>query len=99
MSLVEDKQLFKNFIKSSPLSNEEINDIVENRFIKTASTNIREIAYQHETQELRTRFNNNTVYLYEKVSPREFKEFVSSKSLGSYFHDRIRFKKKFKKVD
>lgn len=59
--------------------------------MRIASSNINAADYDRTKQELKMTFINRPrwLYVYHKVSPRIWVEFVKSKSKGHYFHEII----------
>lgn len=48
------------------------------------SSNILEIGYDKENQEVHVRFKNCSVYVYKRVPQSEFKNLLHASSVGSY---------------
>lgn len=57
-----------------------------------ASSNIRAVGYDTETQTLRVQFGNGQCYDYPKVPAELHQEFIQAESVGSFFHRNIRTK-------
>lgn len=53
------------------------------------SGNINRISYYENTEVMEVQFKNGSVYHYEGVSERIWKEAVEAKSIGSYMHQSI----------
>lgn len=74
---------------------------MKDKFTKNAlliSTNIREVMYAPDTEELRIRFTNGSSYDYEKVPEKIYDGLLASQSAGKYFHENIKTKYKFRRV-
>lgn len=50
------------------------------------SSNIAEVGYNEENQEVYVRFLNNSLYVYKGVPLFEYKGLINSPSLGSYIN-------------
>lgn len=53
---------------------------------KVLSSNIDEIGYDEQNQEVYIRFLNNTLYVYKGVPEHEYRNLSESPSLGSYLN-------------
>ena len=62
----------------------EINMIPE--MIPVSSSNIAEIGYNEENQEVYVRFLNNSLYVYKGVPVFEFEGLRDAPSIGAYLH-------------
>jgi len=54
--------------------------------IPVSSSNINEIGYDNENQEVYVRFNNGGLYIYRNVPETEFEGLRYAPSVGSYIH-------------
>ena len=54
--------------------------------ISVVSSNVAEIGYDEETEEVHVRFSSNTLYCYKGVSKMEFEGLLNAPSIGSYLH-------------
>jgi hypothetical protein len=55
-----------------------------------ASSSIRSIGYDEESEELEVEFQSGGVYRYADVSQETYEEFLGARSHGSYFHENLR---------
>jgi hypothetical protein len=55
-----------------------------------ASSNIATLAHDRKTKEMRVRFNNGKVYVYDNVDDQEFQDFLDAPSTGRHFATVIR---------
>jgi KTSC domain len=60
------------------------------------SSNIKSVGYGNNV--LQVEFASGEVYEYENVSNGTYEELMAAKSKGSYLHNKIKGKHKFKKV-
>ena len=54
--------------------------------IPVSSSNVAEVGYNEETQEVYVRFLNGTLYVYKGVPKFEFEGLLNAPSVGSYLH-------------
>lgn len=54
--------------------------------IPVDSSNVAEIGYDCDNQEVYVRFHNNTLYVYRNVPEGEFEGLKNAPSVGSYLH-------------
>ena len=54
--------------------------------IAVSSSNVGEIGYKEDTQEVFIRFLNGSVYVYKGVNQFEFDGLLNAPSVGSYLH-------------
>ena len=67
------------------------------QLIKVISSNITHIGYSIDKKILRIVFNSGGTYTYTNISKEIYKELLSSKSVGKYFHQHIKGKYEYKK--
>jgi len=56
------------------------------KMIQVSSSNVAEIGYSVQDQEVYVRFLNNTLYVYKGVPESEFEGLKNAPSIGSYLH-------------
>ncbi len=56
------------------------------KMIPVSSSNVAEVGYNEETQEVYVRFLNGTLYVYKGVPKFEFEGLLNAPSVGSYLH-------------
>ena len=66
---------------------------------RVVSSNIYAVGYKEGLSELWMQFNNGRVYRYFDVSALAFHQFVSAKSVGSFFHQQIKTHYKCEEVE
>ncbi len=54
--------------------------------IPVSSSNVAEVGYNEEAQEVYVRFLNGTLYIYKGVPKFEFEGLLNAPSVGSYLH-------------
>lgn len=65
---------------------------------KVKSSTIDELGYDPATSTMRVKFKTGGVYDYDQVTPQVFTEMAGAKSVGGYFHKKIRTKFKHSKI-
>lgn len=63
------------------------------------SSNLISIGYDEKTKKLEVEFKGGTIYQYDGVEPESWEEFKVSPSKGQFFHQTIKNRYTFKKVD
>ena len=53
---------------------------------QVSSSNVAEIGYEEETEEVYVKFLNNSLYVYKGVPRHEFDGLLHAPSVGSYLH-------------
>ena len=66
---------------------------------KVQSSNIAEVDYSAESQELFIKFTNGATYKYEEVPPRVYSDFLKAESKGKFFHSNIRNVYDYRRVE
>ncbi len=66
--------------------------------IQVVSSNVDSIGYDADTQTLRVRFNNGSVYEYRNVGVVEFEQLRTASSVGSYLNRNIKGNYPYQKV-
>lgn len=66
--------------------------------IPVVSSNVDSIGYHPDTQTLRVRFNNGSVYEYMNVPPMEFEQLRTAPSVGSYLNRNVKGNYPYQKV-
>ncbi len=51
-----------------------------------SSSNVSEVGYNEETQEVYVRFLNGSLYIYKGVPKHEYEGLLNAPSVGSYLH-------------
>lgn len=69
------------------------------KLVPVKSSNIKEVGYDDKTHELFIRFNDDKLYKYPGVPEVFFKELVEAKSVGGYFHAKIKGRFLYSKVN
>jgi lysyl-tRNA synthetase class 2 len=69
-----------------------IRDVLAFPLLKSSSNVIRSYEYDRPTQTLRVEFYNGSVYKYQEVPEKIYKELENTPSLGQYFNTQIREK-------
>lgn len=62
------------------------------------SSNIEEVGYEKDTQELFVRFKNGSLYKYYNVPELEFVAFYSAESVGRYFNVNISRRYQYERI-
>ncbi len=62
------------------------------------SSNIDQVGYDAETQELGVRFNNGSEYVYSGVPGEVFADFLDAESAGKYLNQAIKGQYEYRKV-
>jgi hypothetical protein len=65
---------------------------------QVASSNIRSVGYDADTQILRVEFHNGSAYEYRNVPLVVYEEFMGSSSLGAYLNRNLRHNYPYEKV-
>lgn len=60
------------------------------KWIDVESSFIDKIKYDILTRRMRIQFKNGSIYLYNKIPPKLFKEFMNADSKGKFFHKYMR---------
>lgn len=63
------------------------------------SSNLQSVGYDPETQVLEIAFHNGGVYQYLNVPAEQYHALMGAASLGSEFHQRIRDRYPFRRID
>jgi hypothetical protein len=66
--------------------------------IAVDSNHISKLGYDEDHHVLAVQFNNNTLYYYEDVPKIQFSIMLTSASIGTYFHNNIKWKYEYIKV-
>ena len=66
--------------------------------ISVVSSNIESIGYDENTQILRVKFLNSTMYEYKNVPVMEYEQLKNASSVGSYFNRNISRSYPYEKV-
>lgn len=66
---------------------------------KVQSSNIAEVDYSAESQELFIKFTNGATYKYEEVPSRVYSDFLKAESKGKFFHSNIRNVYDYRRVE
>ena len=56
------------------------------------SSNIDKVGYDEEKQELQIEFKGGTIYAYDSVPDFEYRDLLDARSIGGYFHAKIKDK-------
>jgi len=72
--------------------------MAEIEMIPVVSSNVDSIGYDPDTQTLRVRFNNGSVYDYMNVPAMEFEQLRSAPSVGSYLNRNVKGNYPYQKV-
>ncbi len=72
---------------------------IDNNFKKVVSSNIEAVSYDTKTMKLLIKFKGGNVYSYQDVSQDVCNNFMTSKSIGSYFYHHIKGKYQSEKVE
>jgi len=65
--------------------------------MKVTSSNIADILYNEDTNELAVEFLNGSIYVYQDVPEHIFTEFLEAESHGKYFYANVRDRFIFRK--
>ena len=63
------------------------------------SSNIKSLGYDDKSKTLEVEFTNGAVYRYSGVGKRTFEKLMETKSKGTYFHENIRGKYSYERVE
>jgi hypothetical protein len=63
------------------------------------STSIKSVAYDKEEEKLWLRFKSDALYEYRGVQEQTVKELVTAESKGKFFHENIKNKFDYEKVE
>lgn len=63
------------------------------------SSNIDQIGYDKENNELHVRFKNGSLYIYEGVNEDHFVSMTTAESVGKYLNQHIKDVHSFKRVE
>lgn len=66
--------------------------------VPVRSSNMRSVGYDRETETLEVEFQSGDIYRYFHVPERVHEGLIRASSKGSYFHDNIRERYRFRKV-
>jgi ABC-type uncharacterized transport system substrate-binding protein len=64
--------------------------VVAETFIPRNSSNIAEVSYEPDVENLTITFQSGDVYLYFNVPPHEYRGLCAAGSVGQYFHRNIK---------
>ncbi len=67
--------------------------------VNVDSANLSEIGYDPDTKKLHVVFNNGALYHYEDVPQETYDELVESDSIGSFFHEEVRYSFNYVRVE